>query len=59
MMIDLGLSYKVTKISILGDDNIRDNPLHNLEVKVGGRNMKSPIDDSKPNGGSILFGNTR
>ena len=58
-MIDLQGTHKVTKISILGDIDVTNNPLHNLEVKVGGRNMKSPIDDSKPNGGSILFGNTR
>ena len=59
IMIDLGATHKVTKVSILGDVNIQTHPLNNLEVKVGGRNVKSPIDDSKPNGGSILFGNTR
>lgn len=35
LYIDLGRSFRVTKVSILGGDDLVLNPLMNLEVKVG------------------------
>ena len=55
--IDFGKSMRVTRVQILGGED--DNPLENLEVKVGNRNPKSPIDDSYPAMTEQLFGNTR
>ena len=55
--IDFGKSMRVTRVQILGGED--DNPLENLEVKVGNRNPKSPIDNSYPAMTEQLFGNTR
>lgn len=57
MSIDFGKSVRVTRVHILGGED--DQPLENLEVKVGHRDPKSPIDDSYPPMTSQLFGNTR
>ena len=59
LQIDMGRSQRVTKVSILGSFNFREDPLVNLEVKVGARSVKSPIDDSSPPPSQVLFGNTR
>ena len=52
-------------LQILGGDNVgpelpQDNhPLMNLEVRVGNRHAKSPLDLAVPDGNSVLFGNKR
>ena len=55
--IDFGKTVRVTRVQILGGE--KEQPLENLEVKVGNRDPKSPIDDSYPAMTSQLFGNTR
>ena len=35
LYIDLGRSFRVTKVSVLGGDDLTLNPLMNMEVKVG------------------------
>ena len=55
--IDFLTSVRVTRVQILGGED--GQPLENLEVKVGNRNPKSPVDDSFPPMTSQLFGNTR
>ena len=57
--IDLGRTHSVTKVNILGANKIRESPLVNLEIKVGARSVTSPLDDSSPGPGYILFGNKR
>ena len=47
LYIDLGKSMRVTKVSILGGDDIVLNPLMNLEVKVGPQ--ETPEDYSATN----------
>ena len=55
--INFGKVLRVTRVQILGGED--DNPLENLEVKIGYRNPKSPIDDSYSAMTEQLFGNTR
>ena len=59
LQIDMGRSQRVTKVSILASFIFREDPIVNLEVKVGARSVKSPIDDSSPPPSQVLFGNTR
>ena len=56
--VDLGRSFHVTKVFIQGANDVDNNPLNNLEVRVGGRRAESPYDDSRP-GDILLFGNTQ
>ena len=57
LSIDFGQSLRVTRVQILGGED--GQPLENLEVKVGHRDPKSPVDESFPPMTSQLFGNTR
>ena len=38
LSIDLKRSFRVTKVSILGGDDINSNPLMNVDVRVGAQN---------------------
>ena len=38
LTVDLKRSFRVTKVSILGGENVADHPLHNIEVRVGAQN---------------------
>ena len=53
--IDLQRTFRVTKVSILGGDDIALNPLMNLEVRVGGHN-KAEMDH---NANTKITENTR
>ena len=59
LSVDLGRSFRVTKVYIQGSTNIKNHPLHNVEVKVGGRRAESPYDDTRPSGDALLYGNSR
>ena len=59
LSVDLGRSFRITKVYIQGANDIAANPLHNVEVRVGGRRAESPYDDTRPSENSILFGNSQ
>ena len=44
--IDLQRTFRVTKVSILGGDDIGLNPLMNVEVRVGGQNRGAADHDA-------------
>ena len=53
--IDLKRTFRVTKVSILGGDDIALNPLMNVEVRVGGQNR----GDADHNANTKITENTR
>ena len=53
--IDLKRTFRVTKVSILGGDDIALNPLMNVEVRVGGQSR----GDADHNANTKITENTR
>ena len=53
--IDLKRTFRVSKVSILGGDDIALNPLMNVEVRVGGQNR----GDADHNANTKITENTR
>ena len=47
LSIDLKRSFRVTKVSILGGDDIALNPLMNVDVRVGAQNKVQTINFSQ------------
>ena len=58
LSIDLGRSFRITKVYIQGGSDLALAPLQNVEVRVGGRRAESPYDATKPSADSLLFGNS-
>ena len=55
--MDLGRSFRVTKVYLQGGVNPSNHPLANVEVRVGNRRAEGP--DNSPSPVTLLWGNTQ